>query len=87
MGRAAVTEGRDMDARHGGPVDRFLDVDGVARWFTERGRPMTARQVYRLAEAGWPILKVGGKLLARASALQNHIICQEIKATTRRRRA
>ncbi len=75
------------DATNGGLVDRFLDVDGIARWFTERGRPTTKRQVYRLAEDGWPILKVRGKLLARPSALENHIVCEEIKATARRRRA
>ncbi len=75
------------DATNGGLVDRFLDVDGIARWFTERGRPTTKRQVYRLAEDGWPILKVRGQLLARPSALENHIVCEEIKATARRRRA
>ena len=75
------------DATNGGLVDRFLDAEGVAQWFTERGRPTTKRQVYRLAEDGWPIIKIGGKLLARASALENHIAVEEIKAMARRRRA
>ena len=75
------------DATNGGLFDRFLDAEGVARWFTERGRPTTKRQVYRLAQDGWPIIRVRGKLLARASALENHIACEEIKATARRRRA
>ena len=83
-----MTDSNDStDATNGGLVDRFLDVDGVARWFTERGRPTTKRQVYRLAEDGWPIVKVRGKLLARASALENYISCREIEATARRRRA
>ena len=77
----------NTDATNGGLVDRFLDAEGVARWFSARGRPTTKRQVYRLAEAGWPIVKVGGKFLARPSALEHHIACEEIRATARRRRA
>ena len=80
-----MTEGR-QNAANDRPVDIFLDVYGVAAWFTERGRPTSKRMVYRLAEAGWPIFKIGGRLLARESALQNHIECQELKATARRRR-
>ena len=81
-----MTEGRHVNATNDRPVDIFLDVAGLAAWFSERGRPTSKRQIYRLAEAGWPIFKIGGKLSARVSALENHIACEEIRATARRRR-
>ncbi len=86
MGRGAVTEGRHVNAANDRPVDFLLDIDGIREFFSARGRPMSKRQAYRLAEAGWPIFKIGGRLTARVSALENHIACEEIRATARRRR-
>ncbi len=81
-----MTEGRHVNAANDRPVDLLLDVDGIAEFFSARGRPMSKRQAYRRAEAGWPIFKLAGRLTARVSALENHIVCEEIRATARRRR-
>ncbi len=86
MVRVAMTEGRRVNVTNDRPVDFLLDIDGIREFFSARGRPMSKRQAYRLAESGWPIFKIGGRLTARGSALENKIICEEIRATARRRR-
>ena len=68
MVRVAVTEGRHVNAANDRPIDTFLDIGGIAEWFSARGRPMSKRQAYRLAEAGWPIFKIAGRLSSRPTA-------------------
>jgi hypothetical protein len=41
---------------------------------------LTPRQVYRLAERGWPIFRIQGKLAARPSAIQAEMTRRETAA-------
>ena len=62
------------------PVDRLLGVDGIEKWFIDRGFPMTKSGVYRLGPEGWPVFKIRGKITARACSLQRHLEVLEAKA-------
>lgn len=65
------------------PVEKLLDVNGIAEWFSARGFPMKRSGVYRLVGDGWPVVKVRGKLIGRPSALERHLTVLEVRAENR----